>query len=56
MKQFMFNFARTQVPVAESKGYKFSKVENETVTASGEGQTSTVDFVQDIGTRNIIQW
>lgn len=56
MKQFMFNFARTQVPVAESNGYKFSKVENETVTASGEGQTSTVDFVQDIGTRNIIQW
>lgn len=55
-KQFVFNFARTQVPVAESNGYKFNVVENETVTATGEGRTGTTDFVQDIGTKNIIQW
>lgn len=55
-KQFVFNFARTQMPVFESNGFKLLKVENETVTAFGEGAVGTTDFVGDIGTNNKIQW
>lgn len=55
-KQFVFNFARTQGQVFDANGFKLLKVENETVTAFGEGQTGTTDFVGDIGTGNKIQW